>query len=100
MYCVMWTYEVPFELTEANIEKLYPDIVDSGTPDLIKKYFFLSDDSTSVLGIYIWTSKEAADKFYSLEWLSAVVERWGTEPTKNEWPVPIHTDSKSDKNMS
>jgi hypothetical protein len=41
---------------------------------------WFSDDATSVIGIYLWETKDAADAFYSDEWLSGVTERWGAAP--------------------
>jgi hypothetical protein len=41
----------------------------------------------------LWTSKDAADAFYSAEWIAGVTERWGAAPVKNEWVVPVMAES-------
>ena len=96
MYCIIWTYKVPPRLTKEVIEKQFTDVADRyiAVPGLIRKYFCYSEDGTSVAGIYLWTSRESANKFYSPEWMSGVKERWGAEPTKNEWLVPVVAESR------
>ena len=91
MHCVMWTYEVPPELTESAIRKLFSDVAGNylEVPGLIRKYFGFSEDATSVIGIYLWESKADADRFYSPEWIAGVTERWGAEPRRDEWVVPV-----------
>ena len=37
-------------------------------PGLIRKYYALSGDGTSVAGIYLWESRAAAERAYSKEW--------------------------------
>ena len=95
MYCVMWTYAAPPQLTEAKIRDQFDAVAGNylGVPGLIRKYFGFSEDATSVIGIYLWTSKEEADAFYSPEWLAGVTERWGAAPLKQEWIVPVVAES-------
>lgn len=91
MYCVMWTYEVPPELSEADIQRLFSEVAENylGVPRLIRKYFGFTEDASSVIGIYLWSSKAAADEFYSPAWMAGVTERWGAAPARGEWIVPV-----------
>lgn len=91
MYCVLWTYAVPPQLTEPAIRQLFSDIAENylAVPGLIRKYFGFTEDARSVIGIYLWSSKEAANEFYSPEWMAGVTERWGAAPARNEWIVPV-----------
>src|SRR4051812_8976310 len=90
-----WTYPSPPHLTETAIRSQFDDIAANylGVPGLIRKYFGFSNDATSVVGIYLWETKDAADAFYSDEWLSGVTERWGAAPVKQEWIVPVVAES-------
>jgi hypothetical protein len=82
-------------LTETAIRDQFDNVAGNylGVPGLIRKYFGFSDDATSVVGIYLWETKDAADAFYSEEWLSGVTERWGAAPVKQEWIVPVVAES-------
>ena len=95
MYCVTWTYAAPPHLTETAIRNQFDNVAGNylGVPGLIRKYFGFSDDATSVVGIYLWETKDAADAFYSDEWLSGVTERWGAAPVKQEWIIPVVAES-------
>jgi hypothetical protein len=95
MYCVLWTYTVPPALTEEAIRRQFLAVADRyvGVPGLVRKYFGFTDDAKSVIGIYLWTSREAADAFYSPAWITGVTERWGSAPTKTEWTVPVVAES-------
>lgn len=91
MYCVMWTYAVPPALTEQVIREQFEAVAGNylGVDGLIRKYFGFTPDATSVIGIYLWESKAAADAFYTDEWINGVVSRWGAMPRKDQWIVPV-----------
>lgn len=95
MYCVLWTYKVPAALSEDVIRKQFLAVADRylGVRGLVRKYFGFTDDAKSVIGIYLWTSKEAADAFYTPTWMAGVTERWGSAPLKTEWTVPVVAES-------
>jgi hypothetical protein len=95
LYCVTWTYASPPHLTETAIRSQFDNVAGNylGVPGLIRKYFGFSDDASSVVGIYLWETKDAADAFYSDEWLAGVTERWGAAPVKQEWIVPVVAES-------
>lgn len=57
-------------------------------PGLIRKYFGVSEDGRSVVGIYLWRSKADAEAFHSEAWLKGVTERWGTTPERADWTIP------------
>jgi hypothetical protein len=91
----LWTYAVPPQLTESAIRSQFSAVAENylEVPGLIRKYFGFTEDAKAVIGIYLWRSKEAADAFYSPEWIAGVTERWGAAPLKNEWVVPVVAES-------
>jgi hypothetical protein len=99
MHCVMWTYAVPRDLHEPAIRELFNGVAGNyvGVPGLVRKYFGFTEDATSVIGIYLWESREAADAFYTDEWMAGVTERWGAAPLKQEWVVPVVAESVEGK---
>ena len=95
MYCVTWTYAVPPSLDEPAIRELFANVAGNylEVPGLIRKYFGFSDDAQAVVGIYLWQTREAADTFYSDEWMAGVTERWGAAPDRRDWIVPVVAES-------
>ena len=97
MYCVMWTYQVPPRLTKDLIVKQFKDVADRyiGIPGLIRKYFGYGEAGDTVVGIYLWKSREDADMFYTPQWMAGVKERWGAEPARAEWLIPTVAESEA-----
>ena len=95
MHCVTWTYAAPPDLNESAIRKQFDNVAGNylGVRGLIRKYFGFSGDARSVIGIYLWETKDAADAFYSEEWLAGVTERWGAAPVRQEWIIPVVAES-------
>lgn len=44
---------------------------------LIRKYYALSDDGMSGAGIYLWESREAAERAYDADWRERNTKRFG-----------------------
>lgn len=45
-------------------------------PGLIRKYYLLSQDGGSAGGVYLFESREDAERLYSAEWKKTVQERY------------------------
>ncbi len=95
MHCVEWRYETPAGLTKAKADALFAKVARMyvGVPGLVRKYFGYAPDGSSIVGIYLWTSKAEADAFYSPEWTAGVVSRWGVMPARTDWEVPQVVES-------
>ena len=69
-------------------------------PGLIRKYYYLSEDGARAGGIYLWTSREDADRTYTEEWKSFVREKYGTEPLLTYLESPVVVDNISHEIIS
>lgn len=54
---------------------LYHDI-----PGLIRKYFCIAPDRCSMIGVYLWESREAYERKFTEEWKAEIAKRQKTEP--------------------
>jgi hypothetical protein len=50
-----------------------------GNRELLRKHYLLSEDGYGG-GVYVWPSKEAAQKGHDAEWRAAVEKRTGSQP--------------------
>lgn len=102
MHLVIWTYQVPPTLSKAAIEKQFVEVAGRylGVPGLARKYFCVSDDGKTVIGVYHWESKAAANAFYTAEWLAGVTQRWGAAPQRSECEVTVIADNVQQKLIS
>lgn len=66
-----------------------------GMPGLIRKYYFLSQDGSKAGGIYLWDSREDADRIYTEEWKAFVRGKYGTDPSLTFMDCPVVVDNVS-----
>lgn len=64
-------------------------------PGLIRKYYFLSEDGSKAGGIYLWASREDADRVYTAEWKAFVRGKYGTDPSLTFLHCPVVVDNVS-----
>ena len=95
MHTVMWTFKVPDGTTKADLVSTIKASAHTyqGIPGLIRKYYGISEDGRSIVGIYLWDSKSSADKLYTADWVAMVTKRWGAPPTRQEWSTPMVVES-------
>ena len=66
-----------------------------GVTGLIRKYYMLSEDGTTVGGVYLWNCREEADAMYTESWRSFVREKYATEPSVTYMDTPVVVDNLS-----
>lgn len=71
-----------------------------GMPGLIRKYYFLAPEGTTAGGVYLWQSRQDADRLYSKEWKAFVREKYGSEPVVNFFDTPVVVDNISNEVIS
>ena len=62
---------------------------------LIRKYYLLSEDRHSVGGVYLWQSREQAERVYTDEWREYVRDTFGDYPSLTYFDTPIVVDNLS-----
>lgn len=78
---VSFRYESPDHLermSQAARErrKLY-----EGLPGLIQKVYWTDAERSETGGLYLWESREVAERFYSPEWYVKAEQAFGASPT-------------------
>lgn len=95
MHTVMWTFKVPAGTTKSQLIATINATAHTyeGIPGLIRKYYGIAPDGTSLVGIYLWESKTAADAFYTPNWVALVTKRWAAPPLRQDWETPMVVES-------
>ncbi|WP_322517142.1 YdhR family protein [Rhodopseudomonas palustris] len=62
-------------------------------PGLIRKYYIRSEDGSTAGGVYLWESREAAEKVYAGEWRTRVAQLYGAEPVISWFDSPVIVDN-------
>ena len=60
---------------------------------LIRKYYIRSEDGGIAGGIYLWESRQAAERVYSGEWRERVEKLYGAKPTITWFDTPVVVDT-------
>ena len=81
MHTVMWTFKVPAGTSKAQLVETINATAHTyeGIPGLIRKYYGIAPDGGSLVGIYLWANKAAADA------LSAGAHRRNVRNGKRPW---------------
>lgn len=64
------------------------------TPGLIRKYYLFGDGPTGG-GVYLWESREAAERLYTPEWRKSLAQRVGAEPEIQFFESPVIVDNNT-----
>lgn len=62
-------------------------------PGLLRKYYLLSMDGKTAGGVYLWKSREQAEKLYSEDWRKIILEKYGSEPAVTYFESPVIVDN-------
>ena len=65
-----------------------------GMPGLLRKNYWLSDDGQRAGGVYVWQSREDADKIYTPEWKAFVEDKYGSPPEIEHLHSPVMVDNR------
>ena len=71
-----------------------------GVAGLVRKYYVLSQDGSTVGGIYLWSSRAEADAMYTESWRTFVREKYGTDPSVTYLDNPVVVDNLTHQILS
>jgi hypothetical protein len=60
---------------------------------LIRKYYILSRDGGTAGGVYLWNSREDAERLYTDDWKKFVRDKYGSDPTVTYFDSPVIVDN-------
>lgn len=67
-----------------------------GEAELVRKHFVVSDDGSTLKGIYFWTSRAAAQNAHDEAWLQQAEKRIGVRPTIDYFDTFMIIDNEKD----
>ena len=71
-----------------------------GVQGLQRKHYVISEDGTTVGGVYLWDSKAEADAMYTEAWRAFVREKYDTEAVVAYFESPVTVDNVANKIVS
>jgi hypothetical protein len=64
-------------------------------PGLVRKYYLLSEDGRTGGGVYLWESREAAERVYNGEWRERLEKLYGATPMITWFSSPVIVDNSA-----
>jgi putative monooxygenase ydhR len=90
-------YDLPTSIglaqCRAHFAKIAPGFLE--VPGFLRKQFICSSDGSVAGGVYLWETQEAAETFYSGDWLAGIRARYGCEPRITYFETVALTDRAS-----
>jgi hypothetical protein len=82
-------------LTPAKAKEIFAGTAPkyTGIDGLVRKYYLLSEDGRTAGGVYLWQSREAAEKLYTDEWKAFILRKYGTHPSVTYFETPVIVDN-------
>jgi hypothetical protein len=62
---------------------------------LRRKHYLLSDDGRVGGGVYLWDSREQAERLYDAAWRARLAARYGSEPTVTYYESTVTVEPSS-----
>jgi hypothetical protein len=96
MIVTIVTFQLPKPATLAEITKTFQATAPKyqGLPGLLRKNYWMSEDGRRAGGIYVWESRDAADRVYTPEWRTFVEGKYGTPPSIEYLHSPVMVDNR------
>jgi hypothetical protein len=95
MITALVQFKLPQPVTREKARELFSATAPKyrEVPGLIRKYYVLSQDGASAGGVYLWKSKDDAERLYSADWKKSIQERFGSAPMVTYFESPVVVDN-------
>ncbi len=102
MITVIVEFKLPEKISRDKAREIFLStaVKYQGMTGLHRKYYFLSQDGTKAGGIYLWNSREDADRIYTEEWKNFVRGKYGTDPAMIYLECPVVVDNVTNEILS
>ncbi len=102
MITALVQFKLPQSITRDKAKEIFLGTAPKyrGTQGLIRKYYVLSQDGGTAGGVYLWKSREDAERQYSAEWKKFVQDKYGAPPSITYFESPVVVDNLTNEIVS
>lgn len=88
-------FKIPAPISQAQAKEVFMSTAPKyqEARGLIRKYYLLSEDGGTVGGVYLWKSRQDAERLYTEEWKRFIEEKYGGEPAIVYFHTPVVVDN-------
>lgn len=97
MITALVQFKLPQPLTREQAREIFSSTAPKyrNMPGLVRKYYILSQDGQTGGGMYLWHSREDADRVYTDDWKQFIFGKYGALPTVTYFETPVIVDNIS-----
>jgi hypothetical protein len=95
MITVLVQFKLPQPLTREKARDIFLSTAPRyrEIPGLIRKNYLLSQDGLAAGGVYLWNSREDAERLYTDEWKQFIFDKYGAHPSLTYFETPVVVDN-------
>ena len=95
MITALVQFKLPEPLTLDQAQKIFSSTAPKykDLQGLVRKYYVLSEDGGTAGGVYLWKSREDAERLYTDDWKEFILEKYGSEPSIAYFESPVIVDN-------
>jgi hypothetical protein len=95
MITVLVQFKLPQPITRDKAREIFLSTAPKyrDIQGLIRKYYVLSQDGDTAGGVYLWKSREDAERLYTEDWKKFVREKYGAPPSVTYFESPVVVDN-------
>jgi hypothetical protein len=95
MITALVQFKLPQPMTTDKAQSIFAETAPKyrEVKGLVRKYYLLSEDGETAGGVYLWKSREAAERLYTDEWKTFIEQKYGTRPTVTYFASPVVVDN-------
>jgi len=97
MITALVQFKIPMPMSREKAKEVFASTAPKyqEAQGLIRKYYLLSEDGGTVGGVYLWNSREDAERLYTKEWKNFINEKYGADPLIVYFHSPVVVDNLS-----
>ena len=95
MITAITTFRLPKPITREEARSIFLSTAPKyqGVAGLYRKCYVLSEDGSTVGGIYLWDSRAQAEAMYTASWKAFVRDKYGADPSVTYFESPVVVDN-------
>jgi len=95
MITALVQFKLPEPLTRVQAQEIFSSTAPKyrNVQGLIRKYYILSEDGKTAGGVYLWKSREDAERLYTDDWKKFILEKYGSNPFITYFESPVIVDN-------
>jgi hypothetical protein len=95
MITALVQFKLPQPITRGQAKEIFLSTAPKyrDLPGLLRKYYLLSEDGATAGGVYLWKSREDAERLYTNDWRKFIADKYGAEPDVRYFATPVIVDN-------